>query len=240
MRRKGIPGADMPHDNGMGVSDSTMVLAISAVSSLIVLAGFMYGAVHLLNRKKPLFLKLLVCSTGCYALETLSNFVNELTGGFDYAITLGYLGFFGALLFLLSANYGALDRLVDDGHPVKYHLIAAFAPIISGMMLIRIFFGAKVFGAAAAVVTLLIMFPVVPASFFSCKHLILPEDPIGLLKVNRLSNLCALVFYASNLLSALAMIKTSETASMCFSLIAAVASAGISAFAVRGERRWKI
>lgn len=215
-----------------------MVIILSAISFALTLAGFLYGAFCLFRSKKSLYFKLLVSSTGCLAFERLSALVNYLTDGYYY-VTLGGLGIFGALLFLLSANYGLLNHIVDDGvGTAKYRLIACVAPVLSILALVRIFFCTFPLGPAVACAIIFILLPIIPASYFSLKHLILPVDAVGLLKATRRSDLCALLFYLSLIISTIALSQGKEWGNF-FSVLSAVFSALISLSAARDERLWK-
>lgn len=216
-----------------------MKTVISLISFAIVLGGFLYGAFHIFRGRKPLYFRLLVCSAGCFALEELSVFINFLTDGFEYYITLGVLGVFGAILFLLSANFGALDSIVDENKENgKIRLLSLSAPAVLSVLLIHIAVNTAVHGLTAAVLLFLALFPVVPASYYSLKHLLLPFDPLGILKCTRIINVFSLVFYFSETAMFLIFTESSVVDVSVLNIITALSSAGVSVFAVKGEKAW--
>lgn len=213
-------------------------IIFSAISFALTLFGFLYGAFHLFREKKPLYFKLIVASAGCFAFEQLSLLVNYLTDGYYY-ITLGKLGIFGSLLFLLSAEYGSLDRLVDDGAGTKkYRTAALIAPALCIFALALIFYFAYPLGIVIASLTVFILLPSVPASYFTLKHIILPTDALGFSKATRAGNICTLAFCLLLFASDIALLYDSIFGNV-FTVLTALLSALISIFAVRGERSWK-
>ena len=90
-------------------------IIFALISFLIAAFAFGFGAVKLFKKKRPLYLQLLVCAAGCFALEQLSYVIN-LWCGVTAAVSIGMFGIFGSNFFLLSANYGTLDKIVDDGN----------------------------------------------------------------------------------------------------------------------------
>lgn len=210
----------------------------SVISFFLSLGGFLYGAVKLFHRKKPLYFKLLVASAGCLVFEQLSAVVNGLTGG-DGLFTLGHLGIFASLLFLLSAEYGALDHLADEGIGTKkYRLFAGIAPVIVLAALAAVFYFVYPLGIALAVIVTGILLPAVPASYFSLKHLVLPADALGFLSVTRAIHVCMLLYTVSLPASVIATLQNAVLGNLSAVLTAGLAAL-ISVLAVRGERLWK-
>ena len=83
------------------------------ISFLTASFAFGYGAIRLFKKRKPMYLQLLVCASGCFALEQLSYIVN-LWCGVTAVVSIGMFGIFGCNFFLLSANFGTLDKIVDE------------------------------------------------------------------------------------------------------------------------------
>ena len=48
-------------------------IIFALVSFLIAAFAFGFGAAKLFKKKKPLYLQLLVCAAGCFAIQQLSN-----------------------------------------------------------------------------------------------------------------------------------------------------------------------
>lgn len=66
------------------------------------------------------------------------------------------------------------------------------------------------------------IFPALPASFFSLKHLLLPPDDIGFLKSTTGINILALAFYTANYVYPLLDLYSSKTVMSAYDLILAV------------------
>ena len=109
-------------------------MVFGLASFLIAVLAFVFGAVKLFKKKKPLYLQLLVCAAGCFAIQQLSYVVN-LWCEVNAAVSIGILGIFGCNFFLLSANYGTLDKVVDDGKgSKKARAFAIIAPVIMAVL----------------------------------------------------------------------------------------------------------
>ncbi len=167
------------------------------ISFFIAACAFTYGALKLFKKGKPMYFQLLICAAGCYALEELSTIVNYLCGGFEETVTIGLLGIFGCNFFLLSANYGQLDRIVDDGSSVNNRAkrIALLAPFVFIAVTVSIFLHQMRESLFGAVAFSLIMVPAIPASYFNLKHLMMPVDDFGFLRSTNPCNISALIFY---------------------------------------------
>ena len=110
---------------------------------------------------------------------------------------LGVFGVVGSLLFLFSANFGAMDSLADDKSKTfrKYRIIALSAPaaaLASYIIFICFTDLPRSVKIASALVTVFVM----QASYFHLKHLILPDVDYGIINCLKTYNLLALVFEA--------------------------------------------
>ena len=70
---------------------------------MIAAAAFWLGAAKLFARRKPFYMKLLVCASGCFMLEQQLLLIN-LWCGVHEVFSIGMLGILGCNYFLLSAN----------------------------------------------------------------------------------------------------------------------------------------
>ena len=211
------------------------------VSLLIAVPAFALGAAKLFKKKTPLYWQLYVCAAGCFMLRQLSEAVNALCG-VSGNIGVGMLGFFGCNFFLLSANYGTLDRVVDDGGAENRmaRRLALLAPVLMAALAALTFLAWRGSDPVCGVLWVVLLLPVLPASYFNLKHLLLPLDPFELLRATKGCNLAALCFY---LLSA----GYGAAAGMGRTALAGVLSAALSASmlclviaAIRGAKQWTI
>lgn len=101
------------------------------------LFSFMYGLSKFFKKGKPLFLQSITMAMGCHALGSVYHLCQTLTTetvleGFTPA----YLGRIGFFLFLITASYGQMDRIIDDGSKrIKpYRYVALIAPILAALL----------------------------------------------------------------------------------------------------------
>lgn len=215
-------------------------LIFEIAAFMIAAVAFGFGAVRLFKKGKPLYLQILVCAAGCIAVGQLSFLVN-LWCNIQENTAVGLLGIFGSNLFLLSANYGALDKIVDDGAATgKTRAIAALASVVTGALAAATFFVWRPYDPLFSVFIVLALLPAVPAAYFNAKHLFLPPDPQGFLHITRPCNLIALLFYFFSALTAgLAVLGDLRldgilSSLMSVSMLALVICAG------KGAKQWGI
>ena len=219
-----------------------MLDIIYGVASFAIAAfAFWLGAVKLFTRKKPFYMKLLVCASGCFMLEQQLFLVN-LWCGVHEVFSIGMLGILGCNCFLLSANYGTLDRIVDDGAKEnrRARLLANVAPIFIALLCFNVFLVWKNKDIICAVMWILMLLPAIPASYFNLKHILLPVDDYGLLRATRNCNISALILYV--VMAAFAACSASDSSRLVgiLSLLMSLAVFGITISAIRGAKKWGI
>lgn len=165
------------------------ITAVCITACSLALAG------RLIRQKIPMYYKMPMGAVCCFALQLLSSIVNEACGASFFGDAgVGAFGIFGGFCFLLSANFGQLDSLVDDGSgSKKARMLALAAPVIHAVPIAALLFTLDseitVFNKLLFVVILL---PILPASYFCLKHLLLPVDAFGFLRSSRLYNITVL------------------------------------------------
>lgn len=180
-----------------------MIKIIELMAFAVSAAAFTYGAFYLFRREVPKYFRLYVCAAGCYMLEELWVIVNALfgNGGQDGLVTVRLFGFFGCLLFMLSANANEFDRVVDEGTEARPRRLGLLAPaVLLGLYSLYAFSPANPNSRTSVVIGLLSISPALFASYFSLKHLLLPDDPMGFLNVTEDIDILTLFFYAANYL----------------------------------------
>ena len=209
-------------------------------SFLMAAFAFGYGAAKLFKKKKPMYLQILVCAAGCFAIQQLSYTVN-IWCGVTEAVSIGMLGIFGCNFFLLSANFGTLDRVVDDGKgSVKARVGALVAPAVMAVLTAAAFFSWKDKDLFYAVLCLVKLLPALPASYFNLKHILLPMDPFEILRATRPCNIAALVFYALTAAYEIFSAGAEDTVSGILSVAMSVSVLALSLCAVKGAKKWGI
>ena len=219
-----------------------MLDVIYGVASFVIAAvAFWFGAVKLFTRKKPFYMKLLVCAAGCFMLEQQLLLIN-LWCGVHEVFSIGMLGILGCNYFLLSANYGTLDKIVDDraieNRPAR--LFAIIAPLIIALLCLNAFFAWKDKDIICDVMWMLMLLPAIPASYFNLKHILLPEDPGGFLRATRNSNISALILYVIMTFFVRCSATDNSRLEGILSLLMSLAVLGITISAVKGAKKWGI
>ena len=147
----------------------------NAFLCIAALIGFVYSLVKFFKPKQAMYKIMVGCALGCMFIERLYGIVQFFTvGDVPFGFQVGTFGTIGCYLFLFSANYGAMDSLVDDGSPElkKYRRIALIAPLITllaaiGILFTRVSPGRNI---TCAIEGLFIG----AAAYYSLKHLIIP------------------------------------------------------------------
>ena len=140
------------------------------------LFGFVYSLIKFFKPKSALYLKMIGCALGCLFIERLYEIVQYVVAG-DLAegFIVGDIGNIGCFLFILAANIGAIDSLVDDGSEElkMYRLIAVAAPAVTVAAAIAIMLSPS---HMARNITCAVEELFIGASaYFSLKHLVLPK-----------------------------------------------------------------
>ena len=186
-------------------------------------------------------MKLLVCAAGCFMLEQQLLLIN-LWCNVHEAFSIGMLGILGCNSFLLSANYGTLDKIVDDNKDQHrfIKLISNIAPVVMILLCIRVFFAWKDKDIICAVLWMLMLLPAIPASYLNLKHLLLPADDFGFLRATRNCNISALILYVVMAVFAASSASGNSRYIGIQSLIMSLAVLGITLSAIEGAKRWTI
>ena len=210
------------------------------VSFLVAAFAFGFGAVMLFKKKKPMYLQILVCAAGCFALQQLSYVVNiwcDITA----AVSIGMFGIFGCNFFLLSANFGTLDKIVDDGQgSLKTRAGAIIAPVLLTALTVFAFVSWKDKDLFCAVMWVIMLIPALPASYFNLKHILLPMDPFEFLRATRNCNITALVFYLVTAVYVICSAFCGNTVNGILSVLMSISVLALSLSAVRGAKKWGI
>ena len=156
-----------------------------------------------------------------------------------------FVGTFSFALFIVSANRGTLDEIVDDRNNNENshaRLLAYIAPIIS-LLLIAANVSLNIYNTSllAGILSLICTLPIIPATYYNLKHLIMPKDELGLLDATRHCNMFALgaqiIFLINSILlkifaGEIAIIATGFSSNLMIALLVV--------FAVKGAEKWTI
>ena len=219
-----------------------MIKILELLAFAVSVAAFVYGATHLFKKGIIEYFKCYVYAIGCYMLEELWVIVNSLlgNGSEDGLVTVRLVGYFGCLCFMLSANANGFDRIVDEGESRKAKRLALTAPAaLLALYAAFAFSPHNTSSAAITVIGFLSISPALFASYYNMKHLLLPSDAMGFLKVTRGVNVLALVFFAANYLYPLIDLHCTKTVMSAYDLLLAGVLFGMAVVCRKGAAAWK-
>lgn len=167
-----------------------------------ILFSFIYGLKHFFKKGKPLFLQTITMAMGSHALGSIYHLCLTLTNDELFeGFTPAYLGRIGFFLFFITASYGQLDRIVDDGTPEmkKSRYIALIAPLCAILLYVPNFLVEDV-PMQTKIVYAFVWIPAAIAVYFNLKHAIIPNMDFGFIKALKPYNILALCLCFSELL----------------------------------------
>ena len=186
----------------MTTAEMLCIWIAELVPLFATLFSFVYGLKHFFKKGKPLFLQTITLAMASHALGSIYHICLAFTS--DILIegfTPAYLGRIGFFLFILTASYGQMDRIVDDGSskmkPSRY--IALIAPICAAILYIPNYMLDDV-PLRTKVVYAFVWFPALIAVYFNLKHAIIPNMDFGFIKAIKPYNIFALLLCFSELI----------------------------------------
>lgn len=156
-----------------------MTLCILAVTGLACLYGLISGG----RPRTPLFYKIVVYAFGSYFLGSAYSILFTVLVPNAAGFHAGYMGYVGTFFFLFSSYFGALDRLADGREAAYriYRIVALVPPVV-------------ILVCGQSFWNRILLIPVAGTAYFACKHLILPDVEMGIIRVMRFYNGCILLF----------------------------------------------
>lgn len=178
------------------------ILIAELVPLAATLFSLVYGLKYFFKKGKPLFLQSITMAMASHALGSIYHICQTLTSeNLVEGFTPAYLGRIGFFLFILTASYGQLDRIVDDGSSkMRYaRVLALIAPLLVGLLYIP---NALVEGVSIAtkIVYACVWVPALFSVYFNMKHAIVPDLDFGFIKAIKPYNIFVLLLSFSELL----------------------------------------
>jgi hypothetical protein len=166
------------------------------------LFSLIYGLKHFFKKGKPLYLQSITMAMASHALGSIYHLCQTLTSEeIVEGFTPAYLGRIGFFLFILTASYGQLDRIVDDGsskmRPARR--MALVAPLLVVLLYIPNLLIEEV-SSSTKVVYALVWIPAIICVYFNLKHAIIPDLDFGFIKAIKPYNIFVLLLSFSELL----------------------------------------
>ena len=152
-----------------------------------------YGFKHFFKKGKPLCTQSITMAMASHAVGSIYHLCQTLTS--EYIVdgfTPAYLGRIGFFLFLLTASYGQLDRIVDDRSPKmrRSRIVALIAPLLVILLYIPNVI-IYVVPVATKVVYAIVWIPAAISVYFNLKHSLIPDLDFGFVKAIRPYNILA-------------------------------------------------
>ena len=164
--------------------------------------SLIYGLKHFFKKGKPLCLQSITMAMASHALGSIYHMCQTLTSDdIVEGFTPAYLGRIGFFLFILTASYGQLDRIVDDGSSkmLSARILALVAPVMAILLYIPNALIDDV-PIATKIVYALVWIPAIFCVYFSLKHAIIPDLDFGFIKAIKPYNIFVLLLCFSELL----------------------------------------
>ena len=183
-------------------SETLCVLIAELVPLLATLFSLVYGLKHFFKKGKPMFLQTLTMAMASHALGSVYHLCQSLTSDtLIEGFTPAYLGRIGFFLFIITASYGQMDKIVDDGtpkmRPSRY--IALLAPICAVILYIPNVIIEDV-PIQTKIVYAFVWVPAVIAVYFNLKHVLIPNMDFGFIKAIKPYNIFTLLLCFSELI----------------------------------------
>ncbi|MCR4604464.1 MAG: hypothetical protein K5639_00510 [Eubacterium sp.] len=175
--------------------NATIVLVMNLWIFVCALVGSIYGGRQFFRPRKALYLQMITAGIICLMYSGLFKVIYLLTqGGLGSDFHVGVLGVIGSFMCFLSANYGQMDRLVDDGTKTfrATRIKAFFAPFLVLCLYLVFFFLVK--DLPARITIGIVSFFMMQCSYYSFKHIIIHDVELGLIRAVRKYNILVTVY----------------------------------------------
>ena len=176
------------------------------IAELVQLAAtmisFIYGIKFFFKKGVPANLQSITMAMGCHMLGTIYHIFQMLTlGTLLQGFTPAYLGRIGFFLFFITASYGQMDRIVDDGSKIYIpsRIISLIAPVLA-MLLYIINLRVDEMSPSTKIAYLLVWVVAMVSVYFNLKHAIIPNLDFGFIKSTKPYNILAMCLGFSELL----------------------------------------
>ena len=166
------------------------------------LFSLIYGLKHFFKKGKPLCLQSIAMAMASHSFGSIYHLCQTLTNASIVdGFTPAYLGRIGFFLFIITASYGQLDKIVDDGSPKMRpaRLLALLAPLLAILLYIPNVVPSDI-PISTKVVYAFVWIPAVISVYFNLKHAIIPDLDFGFIKAIKPYNVFVLCLGFAELL----------------------------------------
>lgn len=204
--------------------------------------SLIYGLKHFFKKGKPLCLQSITMAMASHALGSVYHLCQTLTiENIVDGFTPAYLGRIGFFLFILTAGYGQLDRIVDDGSSKmrRARITALIAPLLAMLLYIPNALIEDV-PISTKVVYAIVWIPAIFCVYFNLKHAIIPDLDFGFIKAIKPYNIFVLLLSFSELLSLTAWNYYYPIPMAIASIVFGALCICSMIFAKKGVKKWTI
>ena len=204
--------------------------------------SLIYGLKHFFKKGKPLCLQSMTMAMASHSLGSVYHLCQTLTRGEVVdGFTPAYLGRIGFFLFILTASYGQLDRIVDDGSSKmrRARILALIAPLAVVLLYIPNALVEEV-SISTKVAYALVWIPAVFSTYFNLKHAIIPDLDFGFIKAIKPYNVFVLSLSFFELFSLTAWNYYYPIHMAIVTIVFAVLCICTMIFAKKGVEKWTI
>ena len=217
-----------------------LFLIANIIACAGALGGFVFGALRFFRPKAAIYPQIVTMASGVIVFGRLYQIIRIVTiNDVLEHFHLGILATIGSLLFLFTANFGAMDSLVDDGSAAlrKYRVIPLCAPVFIMAIYLSLFYFADQ-PTLTKVIAGIVFAIIGAASFYNLKHLIIPDVDYGVIRCLRQYNLLALVYECLCMADIIAQSRESEIAALVIGILTGAILPLIIASVDRGVKQW--
>lgn len=218
------------------------LLVANIIVCVAAFAGFIYGGILFFRPKKALYAQMITLALGVIGFGRLFLVIRILTGGeITETFQLGFVGMFASFLFFFTANYGAVDSLIDDSVERSiWSKLATFLAPLGAIILYIVFFIVKDTSLMWRIFGGMLTLNIALSTYFNLKHLISPDIDKGVITCLRPYNLLALIYAASVLVECIGLSSGNDVLAFVAGLISAISIILIIPLIERGVKKWLI
>ena len=219
-----------------------LLLVSNIIVCLSAFFGFIYGGILFFRPKKALYAQMITLAMGVIGFGRLFLVCRILTGGeITETFQLGFVGMFASFLFFFSANYGAVDSLIDDSvNRSTWSRLVPFLAPLAAIILYIVFFIVRDTSLMWRIFGAMLTLNIALSTYFNLKHFISPDIDKGVITCLRPYNLLALIYAASVLVECIGLSSGNVVLAFEAGLISAISIILIIPLIERGVKRWLI
>ncbi len=218
---------------------------LNLMGSIVAMVGgliaLIYGLYRSMNGVGALYFRILTFAVGCFALGRMYEVLYVLcVGKMTELANLGQLGTVTMSLFMMTANRGSLDYMLDDRRKElrKYRLIPLVFPLLFACFgLWLILSGCK--DSTGTMISGFVALVMMVTVYFEGKHLIFPDEGLNFAASMRITNASSMVFNFAAFAMLSMDVKSLSAVYFSLGVVVAIISIVIIVSADKGVRRWQ-